>query len=311
MRASSTSPTFFIIGYPKCATTSLHAYLEKRPQALGSTPKETQFFGRNGKCWHANNTLEPWGCGVEETANYIQNMMFRDDTVASGLTQAAFESTTDYSWGDPMGPAVMATGIRRELPWLKLIPSLREPISHEISGRVHTMEMLKKRPAWFRPGPADECLMQLEQGNATMYDCVRDLIKDKEGYIEAMAVWLATWPTEQFMIIQFENLTADASHTAVLNDVMRFVDIDPSKGPQELPQANSRKGDVNPEGWRMKKAEFMELLSYAQPLSERIAAMLERHGFYKADDWLAAWRASWKSNLDSCEATGICNVVLT
>ncbi|GBG00565.1 hypothetical protein Rsub_13372 [Raphidocelis subcapitata] len=115
------------------------------------------------------------------------------------------------------------------------------------------MEMLKKRPAWFRPGPADECLMQLEQGNATMYDCVRDLIKDKEGYIEAMAVWLATWPTEQFMIIQFENLTADASHTAVLNDVMRFVDIDPSKGPQELPQANSRKGDVNPEGWKMKK----------------------------------------------------------
>ena len=155
---------------------------------------------------------------------------------------------------------------------------------------------------------------------------MRDLIKDKEGYIEAMAVWLATWPTEQFMIIQvgrmvgprpgrapkrvqgvhhcacrsggqplvcllrqaagvrpftnhtsaqpckqpqFENLTADASHTAVLNDVMRFVDIDPSKGPQELPQANSRKGDVNPEGWKMKKAEFMELLSYAQPLSER------------------------------------------
>ncbi|GBG00566.1 hypothetical protein Rsub_13373, partial [Raphidocelis subcapitata] len=32
-------PHFFIIGYPKCATTSLHAYLEKHPQALGSTPK--------------------------------------------------------------------------------------------------------------------------------------------------------------------------------------------------------------------------------------------------------------------------------
>ena len=34
-----------------------------------------------------------------------------------------------------MGPAVMATGIRRELPWLKLILSLREPISQEISVR--------------------------------------------------------------------------------------------------------------------------------------------------------------------------------
>jgi hypothetical protein len=32
-----------------------------------------------------------------------------------------------------MGPMVMAAGIRRELPWLKIILSLREPISHEIS----------------------------------------------------------------------------------------------------------------------------------------------------------------------------------
>jgi hypothetical protein len=32
-------PHFFIIGYPKCATTSLHAYLEQHPQALGSQPK--------------------------------------------------------------------------------------------------------------------------------------------------------------------------------------------------------------------------------------------------------------------------------
>lgn len=27
-------PHFFIIGFPKCATTSLHLYLEKHPQAL-------------------------------------------------------------------------------------------------------------------------------------------------------------------------------------------------------------------------------------------------------------------------------------
>jgi hypothetical protein len=30
------------------------------------------------------------------------------------------------------------------------------------------MEMLKKRPHWFRPGPADECLMRLEEGKASM-----------------------------------------------------------------------------------------------------------------------------------------------
>lgn len=33
----------------------------------------------------------------------------------------------------------LATGIRRELPWLKLVASMREPISAEISGLVHRM----------------------------------------------------------------------------------------------------------------------------------------------------------------------------
>jgi hypothetical protein len=39
----------------------------------------------------------------------------------------------------------MATGIRRELPWLKLILSLREPISHEISVRERGLCRLMMR----------------------------------------------------------------------------------------------------------------------------------------------------------------------
>lgn len=47
----------------------------------------------------------------------------------------------------PVGPmaqmqeagGAVAMGIRRELPWLKLVVSMREPISAEISGLVHRM----------------------------------------------------------------------------------------------------------------------------------------------------------------------------
>lgn len=36
-------------------------------------------------------------------------------------------------------PDELAGGIRCELPWLKLVVAMREPVSQEISGRVHTM----------------------------------------------------------------------------------------------------------------------------------------------------------------------------
>ena len=41
----------------------------------------------------------------------------------------------------------LAAGVRAEVPWVKLIVSMREPISHQISGKVHTLDMLKN-PEW-------------------------------------------------------------------------------------------------------------------------------------------------------------------
>ena len=68
---------------------------------------------------------------------------------------------------------------------------------------------------------------------------------------------------------QFENVTADETHAAVLKDLMVFLDLDPNQGPEVLPQANSRKDDVKSEGWPMMRHEYEDLLSYVRPLSER------------------------------------------
>ncbi len=38
------SPNFFIVGAPKCGTTSLSAYLREHPQVFMATPKEPNFF---------------------------------------------------------------------------------------------------------------------------------------------------------------------------------------------------------------------------------------------------------------------------
>lgn len=84
-----------ILGYPKCATTSLAAWLDSHPQAVASNPKEPEFFSYFGKCAKPG---KPWHCDRAAERRYILHTMQRDAAVESGLTQAHFEASTGYSW---------------------------------------------------------------------------------------------------------------------------------------------------------------------------------------------------------------------
>lgn len=88
-------PHAIILGYPKCATTSIAAWLDQHPQAAASTPKEPEFFSFYGKCTHPKH---PWRCNPTAERRYILHTMQRDAAVQSGLQQAMFEASTGYSW---------------------------------------------------------------------------------------------------------------------------------------------------------------------------------------------------------------------
>ncbi|GBG00370.1 hypothetical protein Rsub_13260 [Raphidocelis subcapitata] len=321
-------PHFFIIGFPKAATTSLHAYLTAHPQALNprgkapprprtcpvTHPQEAQFFSGKGACWHPDNETAHWGCGAAETAHYINHTLRRDDAVKFGMERPAFESTTDYVWGGiNMSTSVyeLAAGVRYEVPWVKIVISMREPISHQISGKVHTLDMLKNPEWWFNPEEADACVRRLYNGTATMYDCIKNQLKKEGSYLEPLNAWLTAFPPEQVHVIQFENLTGDATRAATLNGVMRFLGMEPELGLKTLFRNNSRKAEARPEGWPMKRAHLEELVGSAQTKAERIADVLERYGFHSQAAWMASWRASWDANLASCKPDGMCAFVPT
>jgi len=44
---SCVKPNLFIVGAPKCGTSSMHAYLQAHPEIFMSTPKELHYFGRD------------------------------------------------------------------------------------------------------------------------------------------------------------------------------------------------------------------------------------------------------------------------
>ena len=67
--------------------------------------------------------------------------------------------------------------------------------------------------------------------------------------------------------MQYENLTAPATHGAVLADLQRWLGMDPSLGPPSLPRENSRKAQS--QGWPMARQEYSALVGKAREQSVR------------------------------------------
>ncbi len=92
--------------------------------------------------------------------------------------------------------------LREYMPWLKLISSMREPISRSMSKYI----MAKDK---FESG----CLM-----NHTMVFCLR---RDREKlfgnpknayYSRPLKAWLDNFPTDQILLVQYEKVRVHA-HT--------------------------------------------------------------------------------------------------
>ncbi|GBF98908.1 hypothetical protein Rsub_11546 [Raphidocelis subcapitata] len=311
-------PHAMIIGFPKCATTSLYSFLKAHPEAIASDPKEPSFYTR---C--RNDTDRPFTPGVQawpcehSEQHYLDKIMKRSEAVASGLSKMAFEGSTRYSTGDLSATAAeVAVSLRKEMPWLKLVISLREPIGWVISGRVHSASFVAmppaQRPTWFKMTPELFCLEGVNKGTRTMFDCLVGSLDKKPSYRQLLAWWLddAGWPKEQFYIMQYENFTTPENSGPALRDLQLYLGLNPNVS-APLPKMNTRREKFHPEGWPMKRYEYENLLATLRPQCESLAAFLEERGYWKAPEWLARWEAVWNSTLAACDAKGDCRIRLS
>ncbi|MEL6870151.1 MAG: sulfotransferase [Pseudomonadota bacterium] len=102
-------PTFFILGAPKCGTTSFAAYLDQHPEITISTPKEPNFFSTDFPKLMATKSLDEY-LGF---FNFPEN----DTAVIGG------EASTWYLYSQ-----VAATNILEFAPDAKMIVMLRNPV---------------------------------------------------------------------------------------------------------------------------------------------------------------------------------------
>ncbi|KAL4418907.1 hypothetical protein ABPG77_004060 [Micractinium sp. CCAP 211/92] len=283
-------PHFFIVGWQKCATTSLFYHLAKHPGILRSHDKEPEFFSYD--C-----DYDPEQCSRKAMKSYIKQTMLLDRALEADLRVAAVEASTHYG----RNGHVLAPRLRRALPWLRVVISLREPISRAISMLAHNLD-------------------KHDTGCLTKKDVYKCLSRDlgRENYSQPLQGWLDAYPREQVYLIQYENITSGATTPSVLQDLKSYLGIDPQLPDSDLGMRNTReyhlrqKGALDKgqeaEGWPMKKWQYEALVAQVRPDAQRVADLAGEHGLADPKQWMRNWEEEWRLTLEECNDSGDCIV---
>ncbi|KAL4443999.1 hypothetical protein ABPG75_011736 [Micractinium tetrahymenae] len=278
-------PHFFIIGWQKCATTSLFHHLVLHPRVQCPSEKEPEFFTYD--CQY-----DPLNCPLDKQRDYIQETLHINRVLRHNMYRAMFEGSTHYGREGPR----IAQGLRELFPWAKLIASLREPISRGISMLAHNLDK-----------SSIGCLTRRD-----VFSCLqRDL--PALNFTTPLTAWLEAFPREQIMLLQYESLTHPEHTAAHLQEVKTFLELDPAYPAAELEHSNSRESRLGkpPEGWPMSRKQYEKLVQLVRPDAARVAALVSEYGLGDGKRWMANWEKVWQANFNSCNLEDECVIQLS
>lgn len=194
-RAKFHFPHFLLIGWQKTATTSLFAYLNRHPEINRPMDKEPEFFSNT--CGYQ----VPSGCPVNETADYIRRVLRSFRYTGYQGCRASYEASTHYSRNGHL----MAHDLAAVMPWVKVVASLRDPISRAASMLVHQLD--KNVTVDSADGPLlGGCLAQsrgdLGHCLLTWSHISGDDWGGPTNYSYPLRHWLEAFPTDQVFLVQ-------------------------------------------------------------------------------------------------------------
>jgi hypothetical protein len=190
-------PTFFIIGAPKCGTTSLHAYLDQHPEIGMSKMKETHFF-------IGPENIRKSVARIDDLSEYTK--LFDPQFPVRG------EASPSYA-AYPMHRGAPER-IKESVPDAKFIYLVRDPIDRTISHYLHRVSLAGER----RP-PAEaigEAIDELDKARLP-YIC-------PSLYASQLDHYLCLFPQESILVVDQADLRADRKKT--LSEIFSFLAVD-------------------------------------------------------------------------------------
>ena len=175
-------PNFFIIGAPRCGTTSLASLLSENPFVYFSNPKETRFFSRN----------------YQKGIPFYEKKYFR-----KANHPLVGEGDVSYF----TNPKVAAR-IAKHYPDSKLVVLLRNPIHRAFSGYLLGVRAGRFKKPFLETLEANlEQLKLYEEGKLKYSDIEwKGRLLQNGHYLENIKRYSKFWPRHKIKIIIFERL---------------------------------------------------------------------------------------------------------
>ncbi|NNC68331.1 MAG: hypothetical protein HKN83_09890 [Gammaproteobacteria bacterium] len=215
MEETFRKPDFLIIGAQKSATTWLWDVLDSHPGTDLPGKKEIHFFGgvenyKKGKEWYYNHfkNLDQTKLTGEASTSYLYDHIPYWNNSSNLI---------EVSHSLPTIPEL----ITNEIPNVKIIVILRDPVSRAISAYKHNMRKANRNNIAVKVGL---------KNFATHYPKFRTL--EYGYYARYLRLWMQFIPPEKMLILTYEKDIAEAKmHT--ISKVYEFLGLDKNFKPPE------------------------------------------------------------------------------
>ena len=242
-------PYFFIAGFPKSGTTTLHEALREHPQIVAPTTKEPQWWTRvpleDMNTEYLKLTVMKYLLYFIEAAKRISQNP-KEGTITYDGSQSTLWDSNFYLENEDY--CAMPAIVSRILPNAKFIVLMRNPVTREYSDFFYSCGPdLKTWPKQIVEDPAGQFLKEFETNRAaftnclkiannSMHECIRQMrsITNACGRSRRFPIglyhihlhkWMQFYPKENFLILRTENMSQQPS--IMMNRITDFLGVDP------------------------------------------------------------------------------------
>ncbi|XP_065907365.1 carbohydrate sulfotransferase 15-like [Dysidea avara] len=298
-------PYMYLLGYPKCGTTSLFDYFKKHPEFATLSSRGCGWIGT-----HSSGLVKDRRANVRAMLHLVEHfylassqvhlssingnsndMIIADFSPASSWRQSGFEQNMDGSMCDP--PLLM----KEMQPDAKFVVLIREPISRLYSAFWFYASTKLKEKLIKNKGPqlftedVHTFFDRLKRcsKDVSMLTCIR-AAKDFHHHFERddqlltgfyhlyLLPWLQVFPRENFLFIRSEDMKEDTEKA--LKEIFEFLEMSPLpddvlKDTVKTVLHNQKILHSSNSNLLLSPSTKQQLRTYFRPFNEKLAELLE------------------------------------